>query len=180
MLDDAARRMAVEQALARIQGMSHSELASMLDGQGKQWARLMLEENLRLRAQLEQETKVTGADDVERRRVRDSERHLETLLGRVAVPRLAYQAPGTTDLHPMDGALNLPREMFSHGVRRLVARQAATLSFDEVVDTVRELTGASVGKRQVEELAIRGSVEPRPRQRAPRRGARFPRLTHWP
>jgi hypothetical protein len=138
---------------------THSELEAMLDGQGKEWARLMLEENLRLRAQLEQETKVTGADEVERRRVRDSERHLETLLGRVVVPRLAYQAPGTTDLHPMDGALNLPREIFSHGVRRLVARQAATLSFDEVVDTVCELTGASIGKRQVEELAIRAAQD---------------------
>lgn len=138
---------------------THSELEEMLDGQGKEWARLLLEENLRLRAQLEQQTEVIGADDVKRRSVRDSERHLETLLGRVAVPRLAYQAPGATDLHPMDAALNLPRELFSHGVRRLVARQAATLSFDEVVDTVRELTGASVGKRQVEQLAIRAAQD---------------------
>ena len=138
---------------------THSELEALLDGQGKEWARLMLEENLRLRAQLERQTEVVGADAVERRSVRDSERHLETLLGRVAVPRLAYQAPGASDLHPMDAALNLPREMFSHGVRRLVARQAATLSFDEVVDTVRELTGASIGKRQVEELAIRAAQD---------------------
>jgi len=87
----------------------HSDLEAMLDGQGKEWARLMLEENLRLRAQLERKTPVVGADGVERQSTRDSERHLETVLGRVPVARLAYQAPGSPDLHPMDAALNLPR-----------------------------------------------------------------------
>jgi len=138
---------------------SHSDLEAMLAGQGREWARLMLEENLRLRAELERRTEVVGADGVERESARDSERHVETLLGRVPVQRLAYQAPGTTDLHPMDAVLNLPREMFSHGVRRLVARQAATLSFDVVIDTVHELTGATIAKRQVEELTIRAAQD---------------------
>jgi len=138
---------------------SHSELEAMLDGAGKEWARLLLEENLRLRAQLERRTEVVGAEGEPRTSTRDSERHLETVLGRVPVQRLAYQAPGTTDLHPMDASLNLPREMFSHGIRRLVAREAAKSSFDEVVDTVRELTGASIAKRQVEELAIRAAQD---------------------
>lgn len=137
----------------------HSDLEEMLEEQGKEWARLMLEENLRLRAQLEKRTTVVGADGVERESARESERHLETLLGRVPVPRLAYQAPGTTDLHPMDAALNLPREMFSHGIRRIVAKEAARSSFDEVVETVRDFTGASIAKRQVEELAIRAAQD---------------------
>jgi hypothetical protein len=138
---------------------SHSELETMLDGQGKEWARLLLEENLRLRAQLERKTAVVGADGVARESARNSERHLETLLGRVPVPRLSYQAPGTTDLHPMDAALNLPREMFSHGIRRMVAKEAAKSSFDEVVETLRDFTGASIAKRQVEELAIRAAQD---------------------
>ena len=137
----------------------HSELEAMLEGQGREWARLMLEENLRLRAQLERRTEVVGADGVERKGVRDSERQLETLLGRVPVQRLAYQSPGTPDLHPMDAALNLPREMFSHGIRRAVARLAATMSFDEVVDELREMAGASIAKRQVEELAVRAAQD---------------------
>src|SRR5271165_6820952 len=81
----------------------HSDLETMLDEQGKEWGRLLLEECLRLRAQLERRTEVVGAEGTRRESARDSERHLETLLGRVAVPRLAYQAPGATDLHPMDG-----------------------------------------------------------------------------
>ena len=138
---------------------SHSELEAMLAGQGQEWARLLLEENLRLRAQLERRTAVVGAEGVARKSARDSERHLETLLGRVPVPRLSYQAPGATDLHPMDAALNLPREMFSHGIRRMVAKEAAKSSFDKVVETVRDFTGASIAKRQVEELAIRAAQD---------------------
>src|SRR5258708_118235 len=84
----------------------HSDLEELLEGQGREWARLMLEENLRLRAQLERRTEVIGADGAPRESARDSERHLETLLGRVPVPRLAYQAPGAPDLHPMDASLN--------------------------------------------------------------------------
>jgi hypothetical protein len=137
----------------------HSDLEELLEGQGREWARLMLEENLRLRAQLERRTEVIGADGAARKSARDSERHVETLLGRVPVPRLAYQAPGATDLHPMDATLNLPRESFSHGVRRFVARKAAMSSFDEIVDEMREMTGASIAKRQVEELAIRAAQD---------------------
>lgn len=137
----------------------HSDLEEMLVAHGQEWARLMLEENLRLRAQVERKTTVVGADGEERTSARDSERQLETLLGRVPVPRLAYQSPGSPDLHPMDSALNLPREMYSHGVRRFVARKAAMMSFDEVVDDLRETTGATVGKRQVEELVIRAAQD---------------------
>ena len=41
------------------------------------------------------------------------------------------------DLHPMDAALNLPRELFSHGIRRMVAKEAARASFEEVLRAVR-------------------------------------------
>lgn len=137
----------------------HSDLEAMLDGQGREWARLMLQEHLELRAALEKRTEVVGADGVERRSSRDSERHLDTLVGRVAVPRRAYQAPATEDLHPMDAALNLPREMFSHGIRRMVAREAARASFNDVVEMVRDYTGVSIAKRQVEELAVRAAQD---------------------
>lgn len=110
----------------------------------------MYQEHLRLRAALEKRTEVVGADGVPRRSARDSERQLESVLGRVEVSRLAYQAPGTEDRHPMDASLNLPREMFSHGIRRMVAKEAARASFDEVVEIVRDYTGSTIaGLRRV-------------------------------
>ena len=73
---------------------SPSDLEEMLVGQGREWARLMLEENLRLRAQLERETAVVGADGVERGSSRASERHLEMLLGRVPAGTRPYGRQG--------------------------------------------------------------------------------------
>jgi hypothetical protein len=136
-----------------------SDVEQLLEGQGREWMRLMLEEHLALRAAREKEVAVVDADGVTHDASRESERHLETLVGRVAVPRRAYQAPGTSDLHPMDAVLNLPREMFSHGIRRMVAKEAARASFDEVVEIVRDYSGASIAKRQVEELAIRAAQD---------------------
>jgi hypothetical protein len=137
----------------------HSDLEALCDAQGREWARLMLEDHLALRAELERRVEVTGADGTTRTSSRDSERHLETLVGTVAVPRRAYQAPGSEDLHPMDAALNLPRELFSHGVRRMVAKEVARASFDEVVEMVRDYAGAVIAKRQVEELAVRAAQD---------------------
>ena len=137
----------------------HSDVEQLLDEQSREWARLMLEEHMALRSALEKRTEVVGADGTPRGSSRDSERHLETLLGRVAVPRRAYQAPGATDLHPMDAVLNLPVELFSHGIRRMVAKEAARASFDEVVEIVRDYSGATIAKRQVEELAVRAAQD---------------------
>jgi hypothetical protein len=150
----------VEGILEREMGRkTHSDVEEMLASSGREWARLMLEEHLSMRAQLERRVEVTGAEGKRRRFVRHSERQLESLLGRVPVPRLAYQDPGTSDLHPMDAALNLPREMYSHGLRRMVAREAARASFDEVVEIVADYTGTTIGKRQVEELAVRAAQD---------------------
>jgi hypothetical protein len=112
-----------------------------------------------MRAALEQQVQVVDADGVEHESVRDSERHLETVVGTVGVPRKAYQAPGREDLHPMDAALNLPSEQFSHGVRQMVAKEIARASFDEVVELVRDYSGAQIAKRQVEELVIRAAYD---------------------
>ena len=137
----------------------HDEIEELCDAQGREWARRMLEEHMRLRAELEARVPVVGADGVERRAVRDSGRSLRTIVGSVSVPRLAYQAAGRDDLHPMDGSLNLPKEMFSFGIRRLVAREVARASYDEVVELLRDVTGADIAKRQVEELAMRAAQD---------------------
>jgi hypothetical protein len=137
----------------------HSDVEDFLDAKGREWARLMYEEHLALRAELERRTQVVGADGTPRTSTRASERQLLTVLGRVPVPRLAYQAPGCEDMHPMDAALNLPREVFSHGVRRLVAKHVANVSFDDVAEMIRDYTKSTIGKRQVEELAVRAAQD---------------------
>ena len=138
---------------------THSEMEEFLNDKSREWARLLMEENLELRAIAEERLRVVDSSGKERQSARGSLRHLGTILGRVAVPRLAYQSPAATDLHPMDGALNLPRELYSHGVRRVVAIEAASSSFEEVVEKVRMYTGANISKRQVLDLTIRAAQD---------------------
>jgi hypothetical protein len=57
----------------------------------------------------------------------------------------------------MDAALNLPDELYSHCVRRWVAEHAARESYDIVVAEIGELIGTPLGKRQIEQLAIRAA-----------------------
>lgn len=97
---------------------------------------------------------VTGADGVRRGYAEaDHDRPLVTLFGEVRVRRLAYRRKGAANLHPADGALNLPEESYSHGLRALAAAEAARGSFDEAVAAVDRTTAATVPKRQVEALA---------------------------
>jgi hypothetical protein len=135
----------------------HAEVEVFVETQGREWARLMLEAQFELRAAMEQRVPVIGAEGAERSNVRDTEKHVETLVGTVAVPRLGYQREGHCDLHPMDGALNLASDRYSFGVRKLAAKESARSSFDEVVELIRERTGAMVAKRQIEELAARAA-----------------------
>ena len=86
-------------------------------------------------------------------------RSLESIFGTVEVARTGYGAAGTSSLHPLDGALNLPPEKYSLEVRRRVAIEAAKSSFDEGVKTLEVYTGAHVPKRQFEELVIRAAQD---------------------
>ncbi|MFO0669481.1 MAG: hypothetical protein U0235_07635 [Polyangiaceae bacterium] len=82
-----------------------------------------------------------------------------SLVGKVDVARIAYQERDVAGLHPMDAALNLPPELYSHAVRRRAAEHAAAASFEEVSASLRATTGAAVGKRQAEELAARAAQD---------------------
>jgi hypothetical protein len=59
----------------------------------------------------------------------------------------------------MDASLHLPPELYSYGVRRMVAERVALDSYEDVVELMASGTGAPIGKRQVEELAIRAAQD---------------------
>ena len=80
-------------------------------------------------------------------------RVLETVFGAVSVERLAYRAPGLSNLHPADAVLNLPVERHSHGLRKLTALEGTRGSFQDATEAIERQTGQRLGKRQVEELA---------------------------
>jgi hypothetical protein len=141
--------------------LTHAELEHRVQLDGREVLRLALQGHLDLRAEAEQRIgDVTDASGVGRGSAEAGhERVLATVFGEVTVARLAYRRRGHPNLHPADGALNLPAERHSHGLRELAAVEAAHGSFDGTVDAIERSTGQHLGKRQVEELAERGAVD---------------------
>jgi hypothetical protein len=140
-------------------GATHAELEDYVVHEGRELQRLLVQAHLDLRAERERAVDVRGADGVARTQKRRSGRPLRLLVGVVDVERLAYQARAVCGLHPADAALNLPPELYSHGVRRVVAEESAKCSFDEVIEAVAKCTGEAMPKRQVEQLAVRASTD---------------------
>ena len=142
-------------------GLEHSELEDRLQSDGRELLRRLLEDKLELRAFREARLdQVMDGAGVARRAVEAGhERPLTSVFGEVRVRRLAYRRRGEENLYVADGQLNLPEENHSHGVRRLAAVESSKGSFEDSTEQVREVTGAPVGKRQVEQLAVRAAVD---------------------
>jgi hypothetical protein len=103
---------------------------------------------------------VTGVDGVARSSVEAGhKRRLVTIFGEVHVRRVAYRHKQVANLYPLDAALNLPAESYSHGLRELAAVEASRGSFDEAVTALGRATAVSVPKRQVEALARAAAVD---------------------
>jgi hypothetical protein len=141
--------------------LEHGELEVLLEREGRELLRQLLQDRLDLRAVREPRVdSVVDAREAQRPAVEhDHQRQLSSMFGEVTVGRLAYRARGEENLYVADGVLNLPGEHASHGVRRLAARAAAAGSFEDATGQVRERTGLDLGKRQVEELAVRAAVD---------------------
>jgi hypothetical protein len=142
-------------------GLEHSQLELRIETHGRELLRALFQDHLDLRAERElRAERVADVRCVERRAVEaDHQRPLQSVFGEVQVKRLAYRARGEQNLYPADGVLNLPDEHASHGVRRLAAVESSRGSFDEATSQVRERTGLTLGKRQVEQLAVRAAVD---------------------
>jgi hypothetical protein len=157
-------RQRLEQIVGWLDGhdaavVEHGELEAHLQTVGRELLCCLFQEHLDLRAAREQRLDgVADGDGVERRAVEQGHRRaLASVFGEVSGDRLAYRQRGEQNMYVADGALNLPEERASHGVRRLAAIEAAAGSFEHATGQVREHTGLALGKRQVEELTVRSA-----------------------
>ena len=127
----AASRAQFDGLIAQLQGgdtlsMTHSEVENLLWSNGMDLLRQLLQDHLDLRALREQRKEaIEGIDGVRRTHHRLSARQLESLFGNVGVGRIEYSGRGIPSLHPLDAELNLPDGLYSHGVCRRVAEEAA-------------------------------------------------------
>ncbi len=139
--------------------LTHSDLERTLEAQGRELMRKLLQAHLDTRRPGEAAEPVRDAAGETQSREQVHDRQLETIFGTVTVSRTGYGTEGKPSLHPLDGALNLPVEKYSHEVRRRVAIEAAKNAFDEGVQTLESYTGAHVPKRQFEELVARAAQD---------------------
>lgn len=140
-----------------VEGMNHSDMERDLGQRGQELLRTLYQGWLDQQAETESATDVVDADGTERTVKRAHERPLQTVFGPVRVKRSGYGTEGKASLHPLDGQLNLPEEVYSHELRRRAAEEASKSSFDETVATIKQYTGAAIPKRQVEELVQRAA-----------------------
>jgi hypothetical protein len=143
-------------------GLEHGELEARLGCDARELFCQIYQDHLDLRAVRERpvEHAVIGRDGVRRGCVeRGRGRVLQTVFGGVQVSRIAYRAKAHSGLCPADGALNLPVEQHSHGLRRWCAVEAARGSYEDAQAAVHRATGQQLGKRQVEQLAQAAAVD---------------------
>jgi hypothetical protein len=152
--------MSLLSALSSSEGqkLEHGEVESLIQKEGTELLRRLLQGHLDSRAENEvNQDNVIGSDEVLRPHHRkNSQRQLTTLFGDVTVTRMGYSTKqiGISALYPEDGKLNLPIDQYSDGIRQRVASEASKVSFAETSATIGKTTGASVGKRQCEELTV--------------------------
>lgn len=170
-------QVAADLAAPSAASLTHSQLEDLLSVRMREVTRSLYQDHLTLRAVTEQRLpEVADARGVERTRIeRGRARDLTTVFGKVTVTRIAYRGDYVADLHPADAVLNLPPALHSHGLRKLAAIEAARGSFAEATARINTLTGAGIGPRQTQELAVAaaptstGSTTPWPRLHAPTR-----------
>ncbi|MDQ3257678.1 MAG: ISKra4 family transposase [Acidobacteriota bacterium] len=139
--------------------MTHSQLENLIETEGREVLRRLLQGHLDERAPGTSTTPVVDALDRTRTQQRTHTRQLESLFGTVTVTRIGYGGRALESLHPLDAALNLPPERYSHTLRRRAGEAAAQTSFDEVVTALAQTSGAHLPKRQAEQLVARAAAD---------------------
>ena len=103
--------------------LRHDRLEELIEAQGRQLLRQLLQDHLDLQA-LREEAELTahlarGERPAGRRLERGHTRLLATVVGTVRVRRCALRSAGRANLYPADVRLSLPAGRHSFGVRRL-------------------------------------------------------------
>lgn len=133
--------------------MDHSVLETALVERGIEALRLAAQARFdQLTAnEAEEAARTPPTEGVE---VRPRSRQVESTIGRLRLKRLGYKEPGKRVRFPLDKALSLPGDLYTHPVRQRVAAEARARAFDGVVEQVDATTSAHVPKRQAEELVV--------------------------
>jgi hypothetical protein len=136
------------------QRMTEPEVENLIENQGREILRLLLQAHLDERAPGKVSQPVIDQDRREHSHQRQESCEIKSIFGNVSFERQGYGGRGLKTLRPLDAELNLPKKLYSHTLRRRIAMTVAKGSYDGTVATIAEFTGVRIGKRQAEETAI--------------------------
>ena len=154
--EEVSTRLGEQEAM----GLTHGEVERLLFSEGMEILRRLYQGHIQLRGVGEVEGGVvTDGDGTELTHIRLHPRQLGSLFGVVRADRLGYGERGEHSVHPLDADLNLPNGLHSHEVQRRVALEVSKHSFDGAVAAIEATTGASVAKRQAEEIAAHAASD---------------------
>jgi hypothetical protein len=139
--------------------MTHSEVEQIIEVEGRELLRRMLQGHLDERSPGEVSEPVVDCEGNTHTHCRVHSRSLKSIFGLVTIVREGYGGLGLESLHPLDAELNLPPEIYSHTLQRMVAETIAKESYDETIDSTSNRTGVMVSKRQAEESAKRSAQD---------------------
>lgn len=134
--------------------MEFSDLEKLIDNDGRELLRLLLQAHVDSRGDGEVGRLLEGSDDIERTHRRIGRRQITSLFGTIECKRIGYGKPATESLFPKDSHLNLPENSHSYELQRRVALEVVKGSFDDAVEAITETTGQLIHKQQIEHIAV--------------------------
>ncbi len=142
--------------------MEHAPLEEHALAEGLEAVRLLTEAHMKVRAAREQRrSDVLDADGRSRVTAETGQEHTRMMLfGPVRTSRIAYRRYHAENLYPQDAQLNWAvAHSYSAGVTKRVASTAAMLPFAQTAQQITTTTAITIGKRQVEALAVGAAVD---------------------
>jgi hypothetical protein len=140
--------------------MDFSDLEKMIEKDGREVLRLLLEAHVRSRGLGDIGSSIEGSDGGIRTHRRIGERQIKSIFGTIEFERLSYGGRGEESLFPKDAHLNLPAEQsHSHELQRRVALEVIKGSFDQAVESANKGLGIPIPKQQVEHIAARAGAD---------------------
>lgn len=139
--------------------MAMGALEEMIEQEGRELMRLMLEEHIAERGTGKIGRAIEGSDGFERRRICERSIRVNTIFGKITLEKAVYGAIGHNGLAPKEAMLNLSKNSYSHLLSKRISLEAAKGSFDEAIVTIKEQTGVTIPKRQAREVIVNAAMD---------------------
>lgn len=141
-------------------GMNFTDLEKMIEKDGREVLRLLLEAHIKSRGLGDIGSAIEGSDGFIRTHRRIGERQIKSIFGSIEFDRSSYGGRGEDSLFPKDAHLNLPADQsHSYELQRRVALEVIKGSFDQAVESVNQGMGLPIPKQQVEHITVRAGSD---------------------